>query len=154
MSVETSSATGETAKGAPNIYPCLGYRDARAAIAWLCEAFGFEERMVHAGEDRDVAHAELNLGPGIVMLGSQQEGMPSAGELTPRPTGDELNFAQLPFSIYVAIEDIDAHCARARSAGAEIVREPFDTDYGSRDYAARDLEGNVWSFGTYRPVGG
>ncbi|MCM0675632.1 glyoxalase [Micromonospora phytophila] len=53
--------------------------------------------------------------------------------------------------VYVAVEDVDAHCARARAAGAEIVREPLDTDYGSRDYTARDLAGNVWSFGTYRP---
>lgn len=134
------------------IHPCLGYRDAKAAIRWLCDAFGFEERMVHPGEDgREVAHAELSFGPGIVMLGSQREGAPSAGDVTPRDTDGKLDFARIPFSIYVAVEDLDAHCERARAAGAEIVMEPFDTDYGSRDYSARDLEGNVWSFGTYRP---
>jgi uncharacterized glyoxalase superfamily protein PhnB len=52
----------------------------------------------------------------------------------------------------VAVEDVDAHAERAKAAGAEIVRELNDTDYGSREYAARDLEGNVWSFGTYRPT--
>jgi predicted enzyme related to lactoylglutathione lyase len=62
----------------------------------------------------------------------------------PRPPDDD-------WSVYVAVPDVDAHCAQARAAGAEITREPFDTDYGSRDYAARDLAGNVWSFGTYRP---
>ncbi|MFD0787779.1 VOC family protein, partial [Micromonospora azadirachtae] len=64
-------------------------------------------------------------------------------EPRPRPAEDD-------FAVYVAIDDVNAHYARARAAGAEIIREPFDTDYGSRDYAARDLAGNVWSFGTYR----
>lgn len=156
MAEQPASTTTQAALATdPTIYPCLGYRDAKAAIRWLCEAFGFEERMMHPGEgDREVAHAELSLGPGIVMLGSQEAGSPSAGELMPRSTGAKLDFAQIPFSIYVAVDDIDAHCERARAAGAEILREPFDTDYGSRDYSARDLEGNVWSFGTYRPVAG
>jgi uncharacterized glyoxalase superfamily protein PhnB len=136
---------------APNIYPCLGYRDAKAAIRWLCDAFGFEERMVYPGEDRDVAHAELSLGPGIVMLGSASDDMAAfdSGALT---AGGEVDFSRIPFALYVAIEDVDAHCERARRAGAEIVREPTDTDYDSREYTARDLEGNVWSFGTYRPT--
>ena len=140
---------------APNIYPALGYRDARAAIRFLGEAFGFEERVVYpGGDDRDIAHAELSLGPGIIMLGSASKDMAGVdtGALT---AGDEADFSRIPFSIYVAIEEVDAHCERARAAGAEIVREPNDTDYGSREYSARDLEGNVWSFGTYRPtVGG
>jgi uncharacterized glyoxalase superfamily protein PhnB len=72
--------------------------------------------------------------------------------VTPGPTDGELDFSRIPFSIYIAVDDLDAHCERARAAGAEIVREPYDTDYGSRDYSARDLEGNVWSFGTYRPT--
>jgi uncharacterized glyoxalase superfamily protein PhnB len=143
----------------PNIYPALGYRDAKAAIQWLCDAFGFEERAVHPGDDgREVAHAELSLGPGIIMLGSQRDGAPAAGDVTSRaitsaPNG-ELDFARIPFTIYVAVEDVDAHHERASRAGAEIVRELNDTDYGSREYAARDLEGNVWSFGTYRPTAG
>ena len=64
MSEQTVTVTGEARVTAPNIYPCLGYRDAQAAIRWLCDAFGFEERMVHPGEDREVAHAELSLGLG------------------------------------------------------------------------------------------
>ena len=155
MAEQAGTLNEEQQATAPNIYPCLGYRNAKAAIRWLCEAFGFEERMVHPGEgDREVAHAELSLGPGIVMLGSQREDAPSAGELAPGSTAGELDFARIPFSIYVAIEDVDGHCERARSAGAEIVLEPYDTDYGSRDYSARDLERNVWSFGTYRPTAG
>jgi uncharacterized glyoxalase superfamily protein PhnB len=119
----------------PTFYPTLTYRDARAAIDFLTEAFGFEPQAVHeGGPDRPIAHAELRLGDGLVMLGSD------GGQYE---TGRTV--------VYVAIDDVDAHCARARAAGAELVREPFDTDYGSRDYAAKDPEGNVWTFGTYRP---
>ncbi|MGB2570562.1 VOC family protein [Micromonospora citrea] len=119
------------------LYPVFSYPDARAAMDWLCAAFGFQVHAVHDAPDGAVAHAELVLGTGMIMLGER------AGH-RPRPADDD-------WSVYVALDDVDAHCARARAAGAEIVREPFDTDYGSRDYAARDLAGNVWSFGTYRP---
>lgn len=119
------------------IYPIFRYPDARAAIDWLCTAFGFTVHARHDAPDGSVAHAELSLDTGMIMVGE----LPHP---RPRP-GDE------DWTVYVAVDDVDAHCAQARSAGAEIVREPFDTDYGSRDYAARDLAGNVWSFGTYRP---
>ena len=138
---------------APNIYPCLGYRDAKAAISWLCEAFGFEERMVHPGEDREVAHAELSFGPGIIMLGSASDDMQPV-DTDAFTAGGEADFSRIPFALYVAVEDVNGHYERARAAGAEIVRELNDTDYGSREYACRDLEGNVWSFGTYQPAVG
>lgn len=154
MSEGTGDVTGEARATAPNIYPALRYGDARAAIRWLCEAFAFQERMVHPGEDREVAHAELSLGPGIVMLGSRREDASTADDVASRSADGEIDFARLPFSIYIAIEDVDAHCERARAAGAEIVRELQDTDYGSREYSVRDLEGNVWSFGTYHPAVG
>ena len=154
MSEGTQALTGDARSTAPNIYPALGYRHAKAAIRWLCDAFGFEERMVHPGEDLEVVHAELSLGPGIIMLGSQREDAPTAGEVASQSAGDELDFKRIPFTIYIAIGDVDAHCERARAAGAEIVRELTDTDYGSREYSARDLEGNIWSFGTYHPAVG
>ncbi|MBM0228405.1 MULTISPECIES: VOC family protein [Micromonospora] len=119
------------------IYPIFRYPDARAAIDWLCTAFGFTVHAVHEAPDGSVAHAELTLDTGMIMLGERSGPRP-------RPADDD-------WSVYVALDDVDAHCARARAAGAEIVREPFDTDYGSRDYAARDLAGHVWSFGSYRP---
>jgi uncharacterized glyoxalase superfamily protein PhnB/quercetin dioxygenase-like cupin family protein len=129
------------------IHACLGYRDAKAAIRWLSEAFGFEARMVSPGEDgREIAHAELALGRAVLIVGSVR--VDALRDVGP------VDFARIPFSIYVAIDDVDAHCERARAAGAEIVREPNDTEYGSREYTARDLEGNVWSFGTYRPSAG
>ncbi|MEU5564450.1 VOC family protein [Micromonospora musae] len=118
------------------VYPVLRYPDPRAAIDWLCAAFGFGVHAVHEAPDGSVAHAELTLGTGMIMIGGRAESRP-------RPADDD-------WAVYVAIDDVDAHCVRARAAGAEIVREPFDTDYGSRDYAARDLVGNMWSFGTYR----
>jgi len=153
MGEQTTAVSGETRLTAPNIYPCLRYRDAKAAIRWLGDAFGFEERMVHPGEDLEVAHAELSLGPGIVMVGSARDDMPEVDTDAGGAAG-EPDFSRIPFSLYVAIEDVDAHCERARAAGAEIVRELNDTDYGSREYGCRDPEGNVWSFGTYRPTAG
>jgi uncharacterized glyoxalase superfamily protein PhnB len=153
MTTHEQSATEAARTSGPTIYPCLGYRDAPAAIRWLCDAFGFEERFVYpGGDDREVAHAELSLGTGIVMLGSASDDMPRVD--TVAATGQELDFSRLPFSLYVAVDDVDAHHERAKAAGAEIVREPQDTDYGSREYAARDVEGYVWSFGTYRPAPG
>ncbi|MGC5017997.1 VOC family protein [Micromonospora sp. DT47] len=120
-----------------SIYPVFRYADAHAAIDWLCAAFGFRVHAVHEGPDGSVAHAELALDDDMIMIGTGNA--PQA-----RPADDA-------YAVYVAVDDVDAHHDRAKAAGAEIIREPFDTDYASRDYAARDLAGNVWSFGTYRP---
>jgi uncharacterized glyoxalase superfamily protein PhnB len=127
----------------PNIIPALRYEDAMAVIAWLERAFGFERGLVVAGDDGVVHHAQLSLGPGWIMLGTSRE-----DELrmkSPRELGGVNQ------SIYIIVADPDALCARAKAAGAEIVRELADTDYGSREFTCRDLEGHVWSFGTYRP---
>ncbi len=120
----------------PNIYPFLRFTDADAALDWLGRAFGFEQvALYRSGDDNSgpIVHAEIALGPGIVMLGQ----------------GDPDDHG-----IYVAVDDADAHYEQAQAAGAEIVRELEDTPYGSREYTARDPEGNVWSFGTYRPTVG
>jgi uncharacterized glyoxalase superfamily protein PhnB len=126
---------------APNIFPVLKYRDAHAALKWLHEAFGFEQVFATPGGDGSIVHAEMRLGPGMIMLGS------SKGELAVEP-----DWRSAPASLYVAVSNVDAHCARARAAGAEITRELEDLDYGSREYSARDLEGHHWHFGTYRPA--
>lgn len=124
----------------PNIFPALRYRDAPAAIAWLKNACGFGEQLVVPGEEAGtVAHAQLTFGPGAIMLGSRAE--PS----------DENPWADATHGIYVYVADVDAHHARAIAAGAEVVRELQDTEYGSREYSLRDPEGNLWSFGTYLP---
>jgi uncharacterized glyoxalase superfamily protein PhnB len=128
----------------PTIVPFIRYDDAPAALEWLSRAFGFDPRFVVPGPDGTIAHAELAYGSGFVMLGTTKRedglGIRSARELGAVNQG-----------IYVALEDVDTHHERAVAAGAEVVYGPRDTEYGSREYGARDLEGNLWSFGTYRP---
>lgn len=132
----------------PTIYPTLQYQDAPAAIDFLKRAFGFEEVVVMPGENggdgRAIVHAELRYDTGVIMLGSQRRGDDPVAMWSP----DQLGGATQ--SVYMVVADADAHCERARAAGAEIVQEPFDTDHGSRDYSARDPEGHLWFFGTYR----
>lgn len=120
------------------IIPSFRYPDARAAIAFLKDAFGFEEHAVHDDEQGVVMHAELKLGESYIMLGQARA-----------DDGDRVPGG--PSSVYVVLDDPDAHHARAAAAGAEIVQPPKDQDYGSREYAARDPAGNVWWFGTYAP---
>jgi uncharacterized glyoxalase superfamily protein PhnB len=128
---------------AQNIFPALRYRDANAALEWLKQAFGAEERAVHRGDDGVIQHAELHFGDGIVMFGEHSNGGWMGGH-APDALASTV-------SLYVVVPDPDAHHARAATAGARIVRELEDTPYGSREYSARDLEGNLWSFGTYDP---
>ena len=132
-----------TQTGTQTIFPALRYHDAPAAIDWLGRAFGFERRMVIDEPGGIVAHAELVIGDAMIMLGSVRPPETSAFSAVAPPPGGA--------SIYVVVRDPDALHARARDAGAEIVSEPYDTDYGSREFTARDLDGNVWSFGTYQP---
>jgi uncharacterized glyoxalase superfamily protein PhnB len=122
---------------APQVWPTLRARDARALIRFLTEAFGFEETAVY-GEGARVDHAQLSWPEGGgIMLGSVREGANSASD----PGA---------FGAYVVTADPDALYKRAREAGAEITSEMEETDYGSRGFSARDPEGNRWSFGTYR----
>ena len=129
----------------PQVWPTLRARDARALIRFLVGAFGFVEVVV-MGEDDHVSHAQLAwpLGGGI-MLGSARD--------TP---DDPWPLAPGSFGGYVVTDSPDALFERAVAAGAEVVRKPYDTDYGSRDFTVRDPEGNYWQFGTYRgePVAG
>ncbi|MEU6893471.1 VOC family protein [Streptomyces sp. NPDC046557] len=127
--------------GVPSIVPTLLYRDAKAAIRQLTEAFGFTQVAVYEGEDGSVMHAELSYGNGAVMLGSKGRG----------GAFDKAMADGGPVGVYVVVDDVDAHHRRAAEHGVEIVMEPTDQDYGSRDYMARDAEGNIWSFGTYAP---
>jgi uncharacterized glyoxalase superfamily protein PhnB len=134
-----------TSGGRPSIYPTLLYTDAKAAIRQLTEAFGFSELSVYEGEDGSVLHAELVQGNGAVMVGSKgRGGLFDAAMKDAGTTG-----------VYVAVADVDAHHRHAVEQGAEILMPPTDQDYGARDYMARDIEGNIWSFGTYTPeIGG
>lgn len=127
----------------PNIFPALRYRDADAALDWLKRAFGFEEKAVYRGDDGVIHHGELRLGDGLIMFGQHREDG-KLGDRAPDPLSSTG-------SIYAVVPDPDAHYERARAAGATIVRELEDQPYGSREYSARDVEGNMWSFGTYDP---
>jgi uncharacterized glyoxalase superfamily protein PhnB len=127
----------------PNVFPAVRYRDADAGITFLKSAFGAAEKAVHRGADGAIAHAELALGAGLVMVGQYAPEGWLGGE-APRPLSSTV-------SIYVVVDDPDGHRAVAGEAGATIVRELQDMDYGSREYSARDGEGNLWSFGTYDP---
>ncbi|MGI8429866.1 MAG: VOC family protein [Solirubrobacteraceae bacterium] len=135
---------------APDVVPTLRYQDAPAAIDWLERAFGFERHAVYADPDDSaiIHHAELRFGSGMIMPGSARESRGSSPRpvLTPSQAGGSTG------ATYVIVDDPDAHHERAKAAGAEILREPIDQDYGSRDYSACDLEGHIWSFGTYRPA--
>ena len=127
----------------PQVWPTLRARDARGLIRFLVGAFGFEETVVYGEGDR-VDHAQLSWPEGGgVMLGSVRDGDEDAhGRATPTRPGT--------FGAYVVTDHVDAIYERAKAAGAEIIAEPYDTDYGSHDFAAADPEGNRWSFGTYR----
>jgi len=114
------------------ISPIVPYRDLPAAIDFLCDAFGFDRHEVHEGEDGELEHVELRLGDDVIMPAPVRQGEP----------GRAL--------IYCVVDDADAHHDRAKAAGAKIVGELRDTDYGSRDYSTEDPEGNRWFFGTYR----
>ena len=123
------------------VWPALNYDDAHAAIAFLVAAFGFEETAVHTDEQGRVAHAELRWPEGGgVMLGHAGR---ADSEFSQMPTGCA--------SVYVVTDDPDTVHASALAAGAKVVRELRDEDYGSRGFSVRDPEGNIWSFGTYHP---
>ena len=122
-----------------SIYPVLKYDDAQAAIDFLERAFGFGRLNVYAGDDGAVHHGEVRIGDDVLMLGSTGQGDPRFDQGAGKT------------SIYLVVDDPDGRYSRAKEAGARIERELEDMDYGSREFTARDPEGNLWSFGTYRP---
>lgn len=121
-------------------YPTLRYADPDAAMEWLERTLGFERREDHRDESGNLVHAELSLGPAIVMLSAATTGREPFRSL---PAGATL--------VYCGVDEVEALHESAREAGADIAVELTDTDYGSRDFTVRDPEGNLWAFGTYRP---
>jgi uncharacterized glyoxalase superfamily protein PhnB len=128
------------------IIPSLRYRDALAAIDWLCRAFGFEKHAVYA-DGTTVHHAQLVFGNGMIMLGSVDNAS-EWGKLLVQPGAIGGRETQ---SACVIVQDADAHYAQAKASGAQIVIDIADQDYGGRGYACRDLEDHLWWFGTYDP---
>lgn len=123
-------------EGEPNIFPELRYGSPEA-LGWLAKAFGFEPTAQIPGADGTIVHAEMRLGDGTIMvsLGPESQGWGGLNQATS-----------------VRVDDPDAHYARAKAAGAAIVYEPWTTHYGARSYWARDREGFLWGFSTYRPA--
>ena len=123
----------------PTFSPALSYRDNRAALAWLEQAFGFEPSMVILDDHETILHAEMRFGDGMIMVGEEW----SANRKSPASLGGACTQ-----TVHVHLhEDIDAHCDRARAAGAVIEQEPQTQFYGDRTYRAVDPEGHVWTFG-------
>jgi uncharacterized glyoxalase superfamily protein PhnB len=120
-----------------SITPILRYDDAHAALDFLERSFGFERLAVHEHDDGKVGHAELRCGEAVVGLSSTGAG---------KAIYDQCAHAA---GVYVVVDDVDPLYERAKAAGAEIIMEPTDQDYGSRDFSVRDPEGNLWAFGTY-----
>ncbi len=122
----------------PRVSPYLLYEDLPGALAWLAKAFGFRERLRIATSDGAVGHAEMTIGEGVIMMG-----WPGPDYKNPKHLG------AVTHNVYVYVDDVDAHCERARAAGAEIFEEPADQFYGDRRYGAHDPEGHMWFFATH-----
>lgn len=127
------------------VIPTLRYADAPAMLDWLCEVFGFERQLVVEDGSGGIAHAELTLGSGMIMLGSARDDAFGQLQATAKVLGGN---SQSP---YVIVEDVDAVAARARQAGADILRGPKDENYGGRGASLRDPEGYLWNLGSYDP---
>jgi len=136
----------ETGERGSTIIPAMRYRDAPAAIEWLCQVFGFETQLVVPNEDGTIAHAQLTLGSGMVMLGSAVD--TEFGRLIKHPR--ELGGAETQ-SPYVIVPDADVVYERAKGHGGRVVIEIKDEDYGGRGFSCLDPEGHLWSVGTYSP---
>lgn len=130
------------------IIPCLRYRNAPAAIEWLCSTFGFEKNAVYPNEDGSIAHAQLSFGNGMIMLGSVLKKESPWGQLIKQP--DEVEGAETQ-AAYVVVKDADIIYNKAKAAGAKIAIDIKDEEYGGRGFSCYDLEGHLWSFGTYNP---
>jgi uncharacterized glyoxalase superfamily protein PhnB len=138
--------TSSTTQSGSTIIPALRYKDAPAAINWLCNVLGFEKNVVYEGPAGTIGHAQLTLGSGMIMLGSQKDDEYGRGFKAP----GELGGVETR-TVYIVVPDADAVFARAQAASATMVRPIQDTDYGSREFAVKDPEGHSWSVGTYDP---
>ena len=120
------------------INPVVHYRDLEAGMRFLVEAFGFEQLEAYKGDDGTIMYAELSLNGAPFGVGPHTEGS---------------MFDTGPAVVYISLDEVDSMHERAVAAGTEILMPPTDQDYGSRDFIAKDHEGNVWCFGTYQPGG-
>jgi uncharacterized glyoxalase superfamily protein PhnB len=129
------------------VIPAFRYRDAPAAIDWLCRALGFEKHAVYPNPDGTIAHAQLTFGNGMIMLSSVIEGSPFSEHMR-QPAEIGGAETQVPCLI---VDDTDAVYASAKAAGAEMLMDIADMGYGGRAFTCRDPEGHLWSVGSYDP---
>lgn len=129
------------------VIPGLRYRDAVAMIDWLARAFGFEKQAVYLGPDNTVAHAQLTFGNGMIMVGSVENGSPFSAYMK-QP--NELSGVETQ-SPYLVVSDCDAVYESAKAAGAEMILDLEEKDYGGKAFTCRDPEGHIWHFGSYDP---
>ena len=129
------------------VIPGLRYRDALKMIDWLQHAFGFEKQAVYMAGESTVAHAQLTFGNGMIMLGSVDNGSKIAS-LMAQP--DEIGNRGTQ-NIYLVVSDCEHIYTSAKAAGAEIVMELTQMDYGGKAFTCRDPEGHVWNIGEYDP---
>lgn len=128
------------------VIPAFRYQDAPAAIEWLCEVFGFEQRLVVPGENGAIDHAQLTTGTGMIMLGTARDDPHSKLYTSPARTDGAVTQ-----TVYIMVPAIEDHYERACAAGAEILSELVDQHYGGKLYTCRDLEGHIWNFGSFNP---
>ena len=129
------------------IIPCLTYNDAKTAIEWLCNAFGFEKKMVVETPDGKILHSELTLNGMMIMVGSSDSGT-EWGKCIKTPASIGGFETQSP---YIVIEDLDTHYKKAIQHGAKVAIHLKEQDYGGKNYCCYDEEGHLWSFGSYNP---
>lgn len=139
--------TNLTTNSKSSVIPGLRYRNAKTMIHWLCEVFGFEKQAVFAGPGDIVMHAQLTLGNGMIMVGSVNNETPSS-KLLKQP--DEIGGAETQ-APYLLVSSIDAIYARAKGAGAKILMELEEKEYGGKAFTCADPEGHIWHVGTYDP---
>ena len=129
------------------VIPGLRYRNAPAAIEWLCKVFSFEKQAVYTNADGTIAHAQLTFGNGMVMVSTAINGTPYSKFLR-QP--DEIGKVETQTPCLI-VSDCDVVYKQAKAAGAEIVMDIGDMDYGGRAFACRDLESHLWNIGSYDP---
>ena len=127
------------------VIPTLRYHNAPAMIDWLCDTFGLTRHAIHEDDNGGISHAQLTLGDGMIMLGSWQDDAFNTLQGTPRQLGGTTQ------SAYLVVPDADAVYERVRAAGAEVVIDIRDEDYGGRGFSCRDPEQHLWNVGTYNP---
>ena len=124
----------------------MRYDDPAAAVDWLCRVFGFKPHAVYKDDAGNVVHAELSFGNGMIMLGPNIDSPFGRYMTMPKDAGGRCTQ-----TVYVIVDDVDAHHAHASAAGADVVMPLRDESYGGREYSCRDPEGHVWTFGNYDP---